>query len=44
MNIYIISIYKYKYIYIYIYTRVLPCASAHGEDVCASCKVVTIVK
>ena len=31
-------------IYIYIYTRVLPCASAHGEDVCASCKVVTIVK
>ena len=34
---------SYIHTYIYIYTRVFPCASAHGEDVCVSCDVATIV-
>ena len=25
-----------------IYTRLLPCASAHGEDACASCELIVI--
>ena len=36
--------YIYIYIYIYIYTRVFPCASAHGDDVCVSSEVVTKLK
>ena len=35
----------YIYVYdIYIYTRVFPCASAHGDDVCVSSEVVTKLK